>query len=103
MTYVNWGPDPEIVWDEPSREQGVTIYRTLQGGRHAWRVPFNGVVTQAMAADLLGVSVMSINNWVRAVKLHELKTGGPPSLIPLHEIKRVKMILESRGRPYSEE
>ena len=102
MSYVGWDSEPEVVWDRPGFKQGVTIYRTLEGTRYAWRVPFDGVVTQAMAADLLGVSVMSINNWVRARKLHELKMGGP-SLIPLHEIKRIKDILESQGRLYSEE
>lgn len=102
MSYVGWNSNPEIVWDRPGFKQGVTIYRTLEGNRYAWRVPFDGVVTQAMAADLLQVSVMSINNWVRAGKLNELQVDGP-SQIPLHEIKRAKGILESRGRFYSGE
>jgi hypothetical protein len=101
MSYVGWDSGPEVVWDRPGFKQGVTIYRTLQGQRYAWKVPFDGVVTQAMAADLLRVSVMSINNWVRTGKLNDLHVDGP-SLIPLHEIKRVKGILESQGRLYSE-
>lgn len=94
-------PKPIIAWDnQPSRFQGVTIKRQLEDGNwYAWRIPFNGVVTQAMAADILRVSVMTINNWVNSHALREIKRRGPgPSLIPLSEIKKVKKVLDEYGR-----
>jgi Helix-turn-helix domain len=51
-----------------------------------------------MAADLLGVSVMSVNNWVRAKKLRHIKGAGQPSAIPLSEIKRVRKALAEERR-----
>ena len=58
-------PEARIVWDRPSRWQGVTIKREINGELYAWKIPWNGVVPQAMAAGLLRVSTMAINNWVR--------------------------------------
>ncbi len=78
---------------------GVTIKRQLEDGNwYAWRIPFNGVVTQAMAADILGVSVMTINNWVNAGNLKHIKARGQASLIPLSEIKKVRKVLLEYGR-----
>lgn len=96
-------PKPVIEWDtRPGLFQGVTIRRQLEDGNwYAWRIPHNGVVPQAMAADILGVSVMTINNWVnsKSPALREIKQRGPgPSLIPLSEIKKVKKVLDQYGR-----
>lgn len=94
-----YAPETEsrISWDPPGLKQGVTIERFISGRWYAWYLPFNGVATQAQAAEILGVSLMAVNNWVRDGKLHELH-NVKPSLIPLHDIKRVKVILEQRGR-----
>ena len=81
-------PRPDIKWDPPGLFQGVTVRRQIQGEWFAWKIPYNGLVSQAMAADLLSVSVMSVNNWVRARKLRHVKVAGMPSAIPLSEIKK---------------
>ncbi len=51
-----------------------------------------------MAADLLGVSRMTVNTWVRAGKLRHLKIRGQPSAIALSEVKRVKRLLQKQRR-----
>ena len=90
---------PIIEWDKPGFSQGVTIKRQLEDGNvYAWRIPYNGVVSQAMAADILDVSLMTVNNWVNSRAIGHIKQEGHPSLIPLHEIKRVRKILLEHGR-----
>jgi len=91
-------PPPEIVWDRPGLFQGVTIRRLIDGEGYAWKIPYNGLVSQAMAADLLDVSVTAVNNWVRRGKLKHIKIVGQPSVVPLSEIKRIKKLLTTRGR-----
>lgn len=88
----------EIQWDPPGFLGGVTIRRRIGGKWYEWRVPTNGVVNQAMAADLLGVTRMSVNNWVRAGKLKHLKIPGHPSAIPLTEVRHVKRLLQKQRR-----
>jgi hypothetical protein len=88
----------EIQWDPPGFLGGVTIRRRIAGKWYEWRVPANGLVNQAMAADLLGVTRMSVNNWVRTGKLKHLKIPGHPSAIPLTEVKRVKRVLQKQRR-----
>lgn len=96
MSYPS--PDPKITWDRPGATQGVTIERWLNGQWYAERIPHNGLVTQALAAQLLGVSLMSINNWARAGKLKHIKVAGQPSVIPFAEVKRIKAIRERDER-----
>lgn len=96
MSYA--APAPRITWDRPSLTQGVTIEREIDGETYAERVPYNGLVSQALAALLLGVSLMSINNWVRDKKLRHIKVAGQPSAIPLSEVKRVRAILLKERR-----
>lgn len=91
-------PPPEIVWDRPGLFQGVTIRRLIDGEWYAWKIPYNGLVSQAMAADLLGVSVTAVNNWVNAGKMRHIKIAGQPSAVPLSEIKRIKKLMTPRGR-----
>ena len=95
-----WHPaKPEISWDKPGFLQGVTVKAQLEDGNwYEWRIPANGIVTQAMAADILGVSLMTVNNWVNAGHLRHIKAQGQPSLIPLTEIKKVKKVIEQYGR-----
>jgi hypothetical protein len=97
MAYAD--PKPDIKWDPPGLFQGVTIRRQIQGEWFAWKIPYNGLVSQSMAADLLNVSVMSVNNWVRARKLRHIKVAGQPSAIRLGEIKKVrKALVEGRRK-----
>jgi hypothetical protein len=86
-------PPPRITWDRPGLLQGLTIERYLEGQWYAERIPHNGLVSQALAAELLGVSLMSVNNWVRAKKVRHIKVAGQPSAIPLSEVKRIRAVL----------
>ncbi len=96
MAYAD--PEPRIIWDRPGLSQGVTIQHEIDGETYTERIPYNGLVSQALAARLLGVSLMSINNWVRAGKLRHIKVAGQPSAIPLGEVKRVRQILTKERR-----
>lgn len=90
---------PIVKWDSGGVLQGVSITRQLEDGKkYVWRIPHNGVVTQAMAADILGVSLMAVNNWVNSGLLPHIKQKALPSVIPLREIKRVRKILLKHGR-----
>ena len=94
MSYPS--PEPRITWDKPGLLQGVTIERYVDGQWYAERIPHNGLVTQSLAAQLLGVSLMSINNWARAKKLKHIKVAGQPSVIPFSEVKKAKRVREER-------
>jgi hypothetical protein len=96
MAYAD--EEPRIIWDRPGLFQGVTIEREIGGTIYAERIPHNGLVSQALAALLLDVSLMSVNNWVRAKKLRHIKVAGQPSAIPLSEVKRVRKILTEERR-----
>jgi hypothetical protein len=96
MAYAS--PSPQIVWDRPGLFQGVTIRRLIEGEWYAWKIPYNGLVSQARTADLLGVSVTAVNDWVHARKVRHIKIAGQPSAIPLAEVKRIKKLLTPRGR-----
>lgn len=96
MAYLR--PPIRVKWDRPGPFQGVTIEREIDGEWFAWKVPYNGVVPQAMAADILGVSLMAVNNWVRSGTIKHIKPRGEPSLIPLREIKKVRKVLHEYGR-----
>ena len=100
MAYAS--PPARVKWDPPGLFQGITIERYLEGQWYAERIPHNGLVSQALAAELLGVSLMSVNNWVRAKKVRHIKVAGQPSAIPLSEVKRIRAVLakekQLRGR-----
>jgi hypothetical protein len=90
---------PIVQWDPGGPLQGVSITRQLEDGKkYVWRIPHNGVVTQAMAADILEVSLMTVNNWVNTGLLLQIKQKAVASVIPLREIKRVRKILQRHGR-----
>lgn len=90
----------EIEWNPPGLFGGVVIRRRIAAKWYEWRVPFNGLVSQAMAADLLNVTKMSISNWTkgRGGTLRHVKIPGQPSAIPLSEVKRVRKILLKQRR-----
>jgi hypothetical protein len=91
-------PPARVKWDGMGPLHGVSIEREIDGEWYAWRIPFNGLVSQALAAELLGVSLMSVNNWVRTKKVRQVKVAGQPSAIPLSEVKRVRQILAKEKR-----
>ena len=88
---------PRIEWDRPGLRQGVNIYKEIGGQEYAWRIPYNGLVSQAIAADLLGVSTMAVNNWVRAGTMRQIKAPGHPSAIPLSVVKTFRRLLREGG------
>lgn len=90
--HIRWDRDP------PGPNDGVTIHREIGDEVWEWRVPARSLVPQAMAADLLGVSVMAVNNWVRTGKMRQIKIPGHPSQIPLSEVKRIRRLLTPKGR-----
>ena len=89
-----------IVWDHepPGPGDGVTIHREIGDEVWEWRVPARSLVPRAMAADLLGVTVQTVHNWVRQRKMRQLKIPGHPSQIPLIEVKRIRRLLTPRRR-----
>jgi len=91
-------PETRIKWDPPGPWQGVTIERCIDSTWYAWKFPHNGLVSQAVAAELLGVSLMTVNTWVRDRDLRHIKVAGQPSAIPLKEIKRVMRERDRAGR-----
>lgn len=97
---MSYAPPPtRIKWDRPGPFQGVTIEREMVDGQwYAWRIPHNGLVSQALAAELVGVSLMAVNNWVNGKKVQQIKVAGQPSAIPLSEVKRVRKILAEEKR-----
>lgn len=96
---MSYAPEePEIVWDRAGPRQGVTLNREIGGTVYAERIPHNGLVSQALAARLLGVSLMAVNGWARNGKIRHIKVAGQPSAIPLSEVKRVRAILAKEKR-----
>lgn len=98
MAYPN--DSLHIAWDHdpPGTRDGVTIRREIGGEFWEWRVPARSLVPQTMAADLLGVSVMAVNNWVRTGRMRQIKIPGHPSQVPLSEVKRIRQLLTPKGR-----
>lgn len=60
--------------------------------------PANSFLTQRHAAALLGVSLTSVNSWVKAGKLEDLRAPGFPSIISLVELKRIRGCLSPAFR-----
>ena len=92
-------PEARLEWDKypPGFFTGVSIYQEIEGEEYVWTIPHNGLVTQALAADLLGVSTMAVNNWVRSGWMRDVKVAGQPSVIPLSEVKTFLRLLEDGG------
>ncbi|NIM49324.1 MAG: hypothetical protein GTO22_08700 [Gemmatimonadales bacterium] len=76
----------------------MTLHQQIDGEWYAWKVPWNGLVSQALAAQLLGVSHMAVNGWVRSGRVRHIKVAGQPSAIPLSEVKRIKKLLGTGRR-----
>ena len=91
-------PEAEFKWDRPGPFQGVTFFQEIEGETYAWKIPYNGLVSQAVAAQLLGVSQMAVNGWIRSGRMRHIKVAGQPSAIPLSEVKRIKRLQGPGGR-----
>jgi hypothetical protein len=100
MAYLQQKDRLEVEWNPPGLFGGVVIRRRIASKWYEWRVPHNGLVSQAMAADLLNVTKMTISNWTkgRGGAIKQVKIPGQPSAIPLSEVKRVRAILLKQRR-----
>lgn len=78
----------------------VLSYRDRQGFRWEREVGLNDFVSQADAAQLLGLPLMRVNRWVRAGKLRSSKRRGY-SVIRIKDLYELALELElavPRGR-----
>lgn len=81
-----------IVWDSYlSADEMITSLSAALGSGMSRLARPRIFVSRATAAELLGVSLMTVHNWAKGVggKLNSVKMPGRPSLIPLWEVKRV--------------
>ena len=95
---------PDLIscfWDNPpGPNQGVTLIRTMHGRDWEAYVPPDGSLTQIEAAAVLGVTLMSINRYVRSGMLKDRKENAI-SMIPLDQIKRfLREHRPKKGRRY---
>lgn len=111
---VTEGGDEEYWWIGTPGERGAVVFKTDRFGQR-WTLDLDAThwVTQRVAAGLLGVSVMTVNNWIREGRITDSKRrkvdgstgrgesrtttprrGGSVSVIPL---KTVERIAEERG------
>jgi hypothetical protein len=85
----------EFYWVGYPGDRGAKVIKTDEHGvRWTLDVESNHWVTQRVAAGLLGVSVMTINNWVRQGKLGKLMKRRGVSVISMRVLER---IAEARG------
>ncbi len=89
---------PDLIrcfWDNPpGPAQGLTLVKQARGREYETRVGPRGSLTQIETAAALGVSVMTVNRYVRSGILRSHTEDGV-SVIRLSEIKR---FLEARRR-----
>lgn len=109
MSYVE-GPRLSVASQVKEKDAVVTFYwvfdvemqtlgaRVIRQDRYGqkWQldIPHTHVVTQKVAAGLLGVSVMTINKWVRERLFGKPRLRNGVSVIPLEAIRK---IAEARG------
>jgi len=93
---------PDLItacWENPpAPRSGLHLSRTINGREYEARVRWNESLTQIEASAVLGMTLMTINRWVRSGKLEDHKVRGK-SMIRLTEIKRILAERRpSRGR-----
>ena len=77
-----------VYWDNPPGPRaGVTLVKTIRSRKYEVRVPASGYLTQIEAAAALGVTLMTVNRYVRG-KIIRGKRDHGISVIPLKELKR---------------
>jgi hypothetical protein len=89
---------PDLIrhyWENPpGPSQGITLIRMSRGREYETTIGPRGSLTQIETAAVLGVSVMTVNRYVRAGVLKGHTEDGV-SVIRLSEIKR---FLKARDR-----
>ena len=85
----------EFWWVGPPGERGAKVVKTDEFGMR-WTLDVGNThwVTQRVAAGLLGVSVMTINKWVRERKLGKTMLRNGVSVISMRVLEK---IAEGRG------
>lgn len=84
-----------VFWhNPPGPRAGVTLVKTIRGREYELSVPASGYLTQIETAAALGVTLMTVNRYVRAKILRGTTRHGI-SVIPLKELKR---FLRERSR-----
>ena len=96
---------PDLIscfWENPpGPNQGLTLVRTMHGRDWEAFVPPDGSLTQIEAAAVLGVTLMSVNRYVRSGMLKDRKEENGISMIPLDQIKRfLRQRQPKKGRKY---
>ena len=85
----------EFWWVGPPGERGAKVVKTDEFGMR-WTLDVGNThwVTQKVAAGLLGVSVMTVNKWVRERRLGKTMLRRGVSVISMRILERVA---EGRG------
>ncbi len=77
-----------VYWENPpGPDQGLILVREIRGREYETYIVPDDSLTQIEVAAVLGVSLMTVNRYVRSGKLRDDKREGI-SMIPLREIKR---------------
>ncbi len=78
------------VYDPDLRTTGARVIRQDKFGQK-WTldIPQTHVVTQRVAAGLLGVSVMTVNKWVREGKFGRPRLKNGVSVIPMVALRKI--------------
>ena len=98
------GEQLEYIWysGSPGHFKGVIVVKTDRFGQR-WQLQIGrgSFVTVRVAAGMLGVTPMTVTNWVRAGQFPNAKTKNRATVVPFHDIERI-----ARGRglqlPYAE-
>ncbi|MDX2061297.1 MAG: hypothetical protein SFV24_26020 [Gemmatimonadales bacterium] len=91
-----WANTIEFYWiDDPGGGRGAQVVKTDEHGmRWTLDVGATHFVTQRIAAGLLNVTVMTVNNWVREGRFGQTMKRRGVSVIPMTAVERVA---EARG------
>jgi hypothetical protein len=89
------GDEVEFWWVGRAKTRGARVIKTdPQGMRWTLDIESNHLVTQRVAAGLLDVSLMTVNNWVRAGTFGPKQSRNGVSVVPM---RRVEELAEERG------
>lgn len=86
-----------VQWRRQLVGGSVAVFTRIYPSGEVWtrRVDETGYVTQQQAAQLLGVALVRLNEWVRYDRIAGVRNVGGQSMIPL---KSVRSIWEKRKR-----
>jgi hypothetical protein len=94
-TVKEWGHTVEFWWVGFPGERGAKVVKVDEHGMR-WTLDIQSThwVTQKIAAGLLGVSVMTVNKWVREGAFRKPMLRRGVSVISMRELEKVA---EARG------